>query len=81
MFVITIDSKLNTLHPKVEVILNKNGFEPLHSNVYMNKGVDGIRAVCNTMSELKNLEDFSKLINSIHALQVLEWSDFTDEFK
>lgn len=43
MFVITIDSELNTLYPKIEVILYKNGFESLHSNVYINKNTDGIK--------------------------------------
>lgn len=93
MFAISFDLKIETVketYPKsvasaysaVKDILQEHGFEWIQGSVYAyQEPNNALRAVNRAINDLKQLSWFCQSVRDIRVFQILEWSDFTPDFK
>jgi virulence-associated protein VapD len=93
MFAISFDLTIETVertYPKsiasaysdIKMALKKHGFDWIQGSVYAYIEPDNaLRAVTRAITELKKLSWFCQSVRDIRVFQILEWSDFTPDFK
>jgi virulence-associated protein VapD len=78
----TYTKSVASAYSEVKDILQKHGFEWIQGSVYAYKEPNNaLRAVNRAIDDLKNLSWFCESVRDIRVFQILEWSDFTPDFK